>query len=70
MVRVGESRNWNLYSDETTVETITVEAHRYELSASAFLRVIARILREPADQTLDNLRERVRVIVQEEGRKV
>ena len=62
----------NLYLDRATRETFDDEARAVGLSFSAYLRVMARIFREPIrmDMLLSELRSRIQEIIKEEERKV
>ena len=69
-----ESRAINLYVDQETRETFVKEAKRYQLSFSAYLRVLARAFRawgkSQPNRPMDDLREEIRHIIEEESRRV
>jgi len=64
----------NLYLDQRTKDALRKEANLFELSPSAFIRVLSRIWEEPVDEvlsiTISEFRSRVRKIIEEENRKV
>ena len=67
-------QNWNLYTDSETRQVIEQEAKRVHLSPSAWLRVVARLLKEPANDvltlTVNEFRAHVQRIVRETERRV
>ncbi|HKZ42781.1 MAG TPA: hypothetical protein VJ044_17590 [Candidatus Hodarchaeales archaeon] len=64
----------NLYLDQETREAFEKEALQYELSFSAYLRVLARAFvawgRSKMDTPMSELRAEVRKIIEQESRRV
>src|SRR5436309_1488222 len=61
----GESDRVDLYLDSQSEIALKKEASLFELSPSAFVRVLARIWSEPADEVLTMTIAQFRIHVQE-----